>query len=183
MRVVGGVLLLSISTALADDAITVRKREWFRPEEEPLLHIDPTWRPHRALEGAEDITRATYSIGNTLVVLERSAWSDSTGFVGEGKVPATGITGDGWGVTLRLSRNLGPLRVGGYASYQALDTRLLRSSYVDVGVSVGRTFKLSKWMTAWVALSVGRRRWLGDIPLLSEKSDDTLMLSIGTTFR
>lgn len=174
---------MSISVAHADEGIRVRAREWFRPEEEPLLHIDPVWRPNRALDGAETVTRATYSIGDTLVALERSGWTDSTGVVGEGQGPSTGIVGDGWGATLRLSRKLGPLRVGGYASYQTLDTRLLRTSYVDLGLSAGRTFKVSQWMTAWIALSFGRRRWLGEIPLLSEKTENTLMLSVGTTFR
>lgn len=172
-----------VSRAHADDSTAVRKREWFRPDEEPLLHIDPVWRPVRALDGVTDITRATYSLGRTLAVLERTGWTDSTtAAAGEGRGPSAGVTGDGWGATLRLSRDLGPVRVAGHASYQALDTRLLRGSYVDLGLSVGRTFELSAWMTAWIALSVGQRDWRGELPE-GETNERTIMLSIGTSFR
>jgi hypothetical protein len=39
-------------------------------------------------------------------------------------------------------------------------------------------------MTAWIALSVGRRTWLGKEPPPGEiKEADAVMLSIGTTFK
>ncbi|MDX2089631.1 MAG: hypothetical protein SFX73_17380 [Kofleriaceae bacterium] len=161
-----------MSAARADDVVGVRERAWFRPDEEPLLHVDPVWRPQRALDATTDTTRVAYFIAGTAVAFERSAWTDTT----------SGIPGDGWGTTLRVSRQLGPLRIGGYASYQRLDTRLARGEYIDLGVSVGRTFTLSKWMTAWIALSLGTRRWQGSPPP-GEQNETTLMLSVGTTFR
>lgn len=157
--------------ARADDALAVREGTLLRPGEEPLLELDPVWRPTRALDAPIDTTRALFVVADTLVALESSRWSYDNG-----------MTGDGWGTSLRLSRNLGPLRVSGYASYQALDTRLGAGSYVDLGISVGRTVRLSRWMTAWIALSLGHRRWL-DEPPVGESSGTTLMLSVGTTFR
>jgi len=63
-----------------------------------------------------------------------------------------------------------------------LDTRYGRGTYYDLRISLFRTLRLSKWMTAWIALSVGHRQW-ADAPPAGEKSETQATLSIGTTFR
>ncbi|MDB4960144.1 MAG: hypothetical protein JWP01_143 [Myxococcales bacterium] len=50
------------------------------------------------------------------------------------------------------------------------------------GVSVSRTVRLSRWMTGWISLDVGRQEWIDRAPP-GEADSTTLALSIGTTFR
>jgi hypothetical protein len=177
-----GILVLAAAAARADDGPTeVHEHGFLDPSTEPLLELDPTWRPNATLDAPETTTRATYTLGaNTVATFESSQWSLAA------TDPSLGLpentTGDGWGAAVRLVRKVGPLRVGGYAAYQALDTWYLRGTYVDLGLSVGHTFRLSRWMHAWIALGVGRRTWQGQPPP-GEANATNFMLTIGTTFR
>lgn len=84
----------------------------------------------------------------------------------------------------RLTRELGPLELDASASLGNLQTRYTKGYYYDVGVALTYRRKLSKWMTAWISLSIGRRTWLGDKPPLGEEKESTqLVLSVGTTFK
>lgn len=182
VRWVGLLVFGAAAAARADDGVTtVRERGLFDPTEEPLLELDPTWRPNATLDAPETTARVTYTLGaNTAVSFEASQWSLGTGDPTLG--PPENTTGDGWGAAVRLVRKLGPLRVGAYASYQVLDTWYLRGTYVDLGLSIGHTFRLSRWMNAWIALGVGRRTWQGQSPA-GEADATNFMLTIGTTFR
>lgn len=172
MRVAVLSLLALARPARADDgSLTLREGTLVRPGDEPLLELDPVWRPTRALDAPIDIARAVVLAADTLVTLESSRWSYDNG-----------MTGDGWGATVRLARTLGPFRVSGFASYQALDTRLGAGSYVDLGISIGRTHRLSRWMIASISLGLWHRQWNGRPPP-GEADSTTIMLSVGTTFR
>jgi len=75
------------------------------------------------------------------------------------------------------------LRFGAGVSVAHVDTRFGSGSYVDLGLSLSRTVRLSRWMTAWISLSFGRRRWLDSSPPAGEADATEAMLTIGTTFR
>jgi len=172
MRAAIALVVASLATAHADDTTSIREVSVLHPGDEPLLQLDPVWRPNLALDAPLDTQRVVYALGErTVIALERENWSYDNG-----------MTGDGAGGTFRLSHDFGPVRIGAYASYQALSTRAVSGSYVDLGLSVGRTFKLSRWMTAWIALSVSQRYWLDEPPEYEENAT-TFMLSVGTTFR
>ena len=176
-------VLGAAATARADDGVTaVRERGLLDPSTEPLLELDRTWRPNATLDAPETTTRASLRLGaNTVATFEASQWSLASTDPSLGPPPEN-TTGDGWGAAVRLVRKLGPLWVGGYASYQALDTWDLRGTYVDLGLSIGYTVRLSRWMNAWIALGIERRIWQGPPPP-GEANATSFMLTIGTTFR
>lgn len=96
--------------------------------------------------------------------------------------------GHGWRTTLRLAHDFGPLHfelVGALAHADGigeLDNRYTGGMFSDVSMSLSMTKRLSRWMTAWIALSFGHRTWLGTPPL-GESNATQGMLTIGTTFR
>lgn len=191
MRCVIVVLLASTAVAHADEPLELHDG-LTRDPTDPLLHVERTLRNLETLmrsntEGFEaDVKRERYdfSIGaRTRATIESSAWENPL------------LAGNGWGASLRLVHDFKVIQIGVEASIQRVDSGAVEAapgthgkgvhrSYTFVGVSVSKTKRLSKWMTAWISLTVGRRKWLGDQPLPPGESDDTAgMLSIGTTFR
>ncbi len=158
--------------AVADEpAALVRERSLFDRDDAPLLDLDPVWRPALAFDAPLTTVGSSYARGSLRLSVEASQWSHDNGLVG-----------DGWGAAARLSGELGPLAVGGYASYQELDTTLGKGAYVDLGVSVGRTWRVSKWTTVSLALTLGQRTWT-TAPPPGEANATSLMFSIRGTFR
>ena len=152
-------------------------------EPEPLLHIDPTLVPRLEGLGAVEQTRETVlPIGAKARAVFEGAWWENDDR--DLRHPLIDVPGRGWRTSLRLQRELGPLTLVLGAALADVDSRYGSGRYYDVGIGIGRTFKLSRWMTAWIMLTAGRRHWLTDRPIAGEPIDDTtVMLTFGTTFR
>jgi hypothetical protein len=84
----------------------------------------------------------------------------------------------GWRASAELSYDLGPFRVGVNASME----RVGDSSHRMVGLFAFRTFRLSRWMHAWIVFGVSFEQWAGTGPNAG-KQGLNVGLSLGTTFR
>ncbi len=83
----------------------------------------------------------------------------------------------------RLPIPIGPrTRAAIEAAIGHADTRDGSGTFTQFAASIGRTFHISHWMTAWISLDVGPRRWRGQPPP-NEADGHQFMLTIGTTFR
>jgi hypothetical protein len=174
MRLVVCVLCIAAS-ARADDGdglLTLHAEPHDGEPAAPLLTIDPTLATRfETLHADEDTATARIPLGKHLEAqLARTAWSN------------TDIAERGWQSSAGLTATFGQWHVGALASWNGVDGRLGNGRYLDYGVSIARTFNLSRWMTAWIALSVGMRQWTG-VPPAGEANGATLTLSVGTTFR
>lgn len=178
-------VLLAGTAAHAED--TAHDLELHAPErwrsDEPVLHIDPV--PPLATEGiggkSERETQILELGPRARLVGEGEQWKASLS-----PQPAFGAEIDdmsrGWRASYALSYDLGLFKVGASVEYGHVDSRYERGTYRFVGISAYRTFRLSRWMLAWIALSAGRQEWLG-LPPSGEANSNSVMLSIGTTFR
>ena len=159
-------------SARADDALTVHARS--ASEHGCWLDLDPALlRP--TLEGtniAEQVDHTIVPIGEkAFAVLQGASWTaDEEPFHPRGERAAIGLAYD-----------LGLATVVVAVEHDRLDWQLGRGAYTDFSVSVRRTHQLSRWMTAWIALSLGYRHWNDPPP--GEHDSATVMLTIGTTFR
>lgn len=164
--------------ARADDAaLEARARELALRDAAPLLHFEPVLRPSLdglSLAARTDTKRDVLRLGpRAIAEIEGTAWTTDL------DVPARG-----WDAAVRLSYDLGPVRITAHASVHGVDARFGGGAYREIGVSIGRTFRLSRWMTAWVSLDIGQRHWLGEGPPPAGEADSTqIMLNLGTTFR
>lgn len=185
MRSCGVLVLLACSPAFADEHgpdLGVHAPLRWRHQDEPILHLDPI--PPLATEGIggkSDHETAVLELGaHARLVGEGEWWKASLSPMPSG--PDIDDIARGWRAGGTLSYDLGPFSVGATVQYGHVDSRFERGTYRYVGVSIYRTFRLSRWMLAWIALSAGRQSWLGTAST-GEQNADTLMLSIGTTFR
>lgn len=145
------------------------------------LELDPTLRPRlEGLGAVEERHRSELRLGpRTRAVLEGSWWANED----DGPLPVLDLPARGWRAALRLSHDFGFARLDANAGVSHVDMRFGSGSYVELGISLGRTFRLSRWMTGWISLGIGRRQWLGDQPPAAESDATEVMLRIGTTFR
>jgi hypothetical protein len=171
-------VMVSARVVAADDGITWRvERE---VEHEPYLTIDPMLAS--SFEGlAQETERHSTDvvIGDTRVIVEGIASQN----VDTPERVHEDVEGRSWRAAVRFTRKLGPLDLEAWASVENVQTRYGRGTYRDVGVALVKRFSLSRWMKAWVGLTLGNRQWLGDKPPDGEANGTSLMLSIGTTFR
>ena len=178
MRSVVVAVALLPGAARADDPTSLRDGEkplLLGEASEAILHLDLVELPSLAGLGAkaEGHEQTTVMIGrHTWVELESMRWSNDL------DVPERGYTAG-----VRLAHDFGPFVVGVGAELHSIDRRYGGGSYYDVGLTIGTSKKLSRWMTAWIALSIGRRKWLGDKPPDGEADGEQVTLSIGTTFK
>lgn len=92
----------------------------------------------------------------------------------------------GFRAGVRLSRDLGPFRLTAGVYRENTQSRFLQGtsrSYTERAIAITKTFKLSRWNTAWVSLSLASRKWDGIKPPEGEQDSTQLMLSVGTTFK
>ncbi len=188
--------LLVAGAAYADDAMELRTQTLFEKSREPLLHLDPVSLPSLAGLGTREDTheRSMMQLGeHTWLELEGVHWTNQERdrrFTNDETTPERGYSAG-----VRLSTDVGPFqlsllaRVGEIDSQQSLLAQRLTGErpfapgrYYEVGVTIGKTKKLSRWMTAWVALTAGYRAWIGEPPP-GERDGGQLMLTLGTTFR
>lgn len=84
----------------------------------------------------------------------------------------------GWRASAELSYDLGPFRVGMNASL----TRDAESTHRMVGLFAYRTFRLSRWMNAWIVFGVALEQWqVANQPDTARGVN--MGVTIGTTFR
>lgn len=185
MRSCGVLVLLACSPAFADEGASDlgvhTPLRWEHPDE-PVLHLDPI--PPLATEGLGAKTARTTQVlqlgPHARLVGEGESWTASLSPMPPG--PEIDDVSRGWRAGYSLSYDLGPFSVGAAVDYGHVDSGYERGTYRYVGLSIYRTFRLSRWMLAWIALSAGRQTWLG-VPPPGEHDTSSLSLTIGTTFR
>lgn len=178
-------VLLACTAAHADD--TAADLELHAPQrwhhDDLILHLDPM--PSLSTEGIGGQSEREMQIlelgprARLVGVSERwkAALSPQVQFG-----PDIDDMARGWRARYALVYDLGLFKLGASLEYGHVDSRYERGTYQVVGVAAYRTFRLSRWMLAWIALSAGRQQWLGQAPP-GEASSSSIMLSIGTTFR
>ena len=123
------------------------------------------------LHADEDTAAARIPLGHQLAVqLETTAWSNRD------------IAEHGWRSVAGITADRGDWHLSARASWNGVDGRFGGGRYTDYGVSLARTLRMSRWMTAWIALSIAHRQW-SDTPPAGERNGTAVMLTIGTTFR
>jgi hypothetical protein len=154
----------------------------------PWSLSDPLWRPGLEPRDAQrDASSLPLKLGaHTWAVVEGSWWSverDSASYAGLRDRP-----GHGWNTGLHIAHDFGMFRVdagGTVGEVDGLDDlghRNAHGAYTDLGVTISRAFRLSRWNTAWISLGVGHRRWQG-APPPGEADATQVMLTVGVTFR
>ena len=198
MRSVVLACLLASGVALADDETSVRESTLLEKGNEPLLHLDPVLLPAGGGLGRVESTyeRTMMQVGDrSWLELEGIQWTNQEK---DGRFTTDGATPEGgWTASLRLSHDFGPFeasilgRVGETGSQDSqLASRMSgdQSKYgparfYEVRLTIGKSKKLSRWMTAWIALTLGRRAYIGTPPIGEDAASNQVTLSIGTTFR
>jgi hypothetical protein len=160
--------------------ITARASRWLEQPGGPLLHLDDL--PGPRAQTAGDVDRESWVLdrGRGLRIAADGTWWSAT--------PSTSLVrgsqgvAHGWHGGAELSYDLGPLRIGAHAGVGQVDDWFEHGSYRFAGLSVYRTFILSRWMVAWISLRAELRQWAGTPPP-GETSSGSIKLSVGTTFR
>ncbi len=183
MRRLAIVGLVGAGLARADDAVELHDTAeppggLTRDPVGPLLKLDSPLRAHAEGSLAQDVDsdvageHVDLSLGrDTRARVESAAWSNEL------------FGAQGWSAGLHLVHDFHVIQVGVGASVNRVDSIDVHQSYALLGVTLSRTFRLSRWMTGWVSLSLGQRRWLGGQPPEHDPDDNAGMLSFGTTFR
>jgi hypothetical protein len=178
VRRVAGLLVLATGAAATAQAEPPRHSELDR--DGPWLTLDPVLTSQlEGLGAAEHTERVERPLGpHATLVLETSQWEN------DDKEMRAGIDlpGRGWRAAVRLAYDLGPVTLGASAAFAQIDNQLGHASHIDLGVSLFRTLRLSRWMTAWISLGLGHRRWL-ERGAIGTPDATEWMLTVGTTFR
>lgn len=168
-------ILLASSVAFADET-TIRMRRHAEDPAEPLLHLDTaTPNPADAEGGIVDGRATILDLGRRARIGVEGTWWQT------GLAPSMfseDLRNHGWRASAELSYDLGPFRVGINASL----TRDAESTHRMVGLFAYRTFRLSRWMTAWIVLGLALEQW-DDAGETTPKQGVNMGLTIGTTFR
>jgi hypothetical protein len=174
MRMWAVLVLLGCPEARADEpSLHMRARD--DGSSEPLLHLDVTPLSAEAEGGLIDGRAAVFELGPRARFVAQGRWWQS------GLAPsmfATDLPVHGWRAAGELSYDLGPFRVGVNASLDRVGT----STHRAVGLFAYRTFRLSRWMRAWIVLGISYEQWAG-VGTLGPRQGVTTGLSVGTTFR
>jgi hypothetical protein len=169
------VLVMLGASAYADDTAIRMQRHREAPAE-PLLQLDATiLDPTIATGGIVDGRSALLGVGPRARLAVESRWWQA------GLAPsmfAADLRDHGWRAAAELSYDLGPFRVGVHAAL----THTRESSHQVVGLFAFRTFRLSRWMHAWIVLGISYEQWRdADVPM--PRQGLNVGLSLGTTFR
>lgn len=185
MRSSGWLVLLTCSTARADDELPelgMRTPVRWEQQHEPVLHLDPIPPPAtEGLGGETDRATSVIELGpRARLVGEGERWKSS--LTPQAFGPEIDDLSRGWRASYELSYDLGLFRVGASIGAGHVDSRFERGTYRVVSLAAYRTFRLSRWMLAWISLGIGHQDWFGNPPP-GEANATTATLSIGTTFR
>ena len=169
------VLLLLSSVVSADEVTSIRVHRHGEAQTEPLLHLDGvTFDRAEAEGGLVDGRTAILDLAPRARLGAEASWWQ-TGL--SPSMFAEDLQISGWRASAELSYDLGPFRVGVNASLE----RDGDSSHRMVGLFAYRTFRLSRWMHAWIVLGVALEQWDG--PGLPRRQGTYAGLTLGTTFR
>lgn len=169
-----GVMVLVSGAARADAPISLHDG-LLAHDDEPVLHIDPLVLPNLVAQGVQ-------LDGDQLstITLGKHSWAELHGVEWSDK---RDIPGHGWTASLRLARDIGPFTIAATGSVNSVESWFGGFRYYEVGLSIGKSKRLSRWVTAWIALSVGRRVWIGEPPDGEPPESSAVMLSLGWTFK
>jgi hypothetical protein len=182
MRRAAWLVVIACGPAHADEdapSVTLRARPSWERTDGPLLQLDDKLLGTGATRHRE-VT--LIRLGSRAQLLAEGQWWSGTRSPDALASHELEDVERGWRTGFELSYDLGPFRVGASAALGHTDGRFGRGTYQFAGVSIHRTFRLSRWMRAWISLGAGRRQWLGTPPQ-NESNDSTIGLTIGTTFR
>ncbi|HEY5924571.1 MAG TPA: hypothetical protein VIV11_22990 [Kofleriaceae bacterium] len=162
-------LVLASSVASADDT-TIRMRRHGEAATEPWLHLDAIMpNPADAEGGLMDGRAVRLDLGPRARFSAEGKWWQS------GLAPsmfAEDLHSHGYRAAAELSYDLGPFHVGVNASMG----RVGDSTQRMVGLFAFRTFRLSRWMHAWITFGVAFEQ-------TGSRQGTTIGLTFGTTFR
>lgn len=177
MRFAVVVVLVALHTHARADGVFLR----YRGESQgPLLELDPVFDPI-ARPNMEGLGTAETRHSSHYQLLGFDILVDGVERVNEVDTPHRGYRAG-----LRLSRDLGPFRLTAGYFRENTQSRFLEGTsrnYTERAIAITKTFKLSRWNTAWISLSLASRKWDGERPPEGEQDSTQLMLSIGTTFK
>jgi hypothetical protein len=178
VRAVAVAGILVSGWARADDAASVTATErspLLHPDDDAMLRIDPMFAP--VFRGIVNVDEAT------LARIDASAHSVIE--VDVARISAErDVRERGWSVGVRVVHDFGWFSGVLSARLENTDSRYAGGTYYDVGFTLAKSKQLSRWKTAWISLSIGKRHWFGDNPPPGETKDSAgAMLSIGTTFK
>jgi hypothetical protein len=111
-------------------------------------------------------------------VIEGAWWENV-----DGALPAVDVPGQGWRGALQLDHDIGFAHIRGGVALVDVEGPFGRGRYLDAGIELRRTFKLSRWTKLWISLGFGIRNWRGDLPPAGEADAGAIMFGIGGTFR
>jgi hypothetical protein len=164
------------SVASADDGASIRLRRVGEARTQSWLHLDATTIDRADAEGGiVDSRAALLDLGPRTRLAAEGKWWQS------GLAPsrfAEDLRNYAWRVSAEISYDLGPFRIGVDASME----RVGDSTHRMVGLFAYRTFRLSRWMHAWIAVGVSFERW-DDAAPRGTLQGASVGLSVGTTFR
>jgi hypothetical protein len=168
------VLASLASSAAADDTTSIHMHRRGEAHAEPLLHLDAALpNPADAEGGINDGRSVLIDLGPRIRLGAEGKWWQS------GLAPsmfAEDLPIKGWQAGAELSYDLGPFSVGINASMG----RVGDTSHRMAGLVAFRTFKLSRWMTAWIVLGFAFEQF--DTPG-QRRQGTTAGITLGTTFR
>lgn len=189
--------LLAAGVAHADEATSVHESSLLDKGTEPLLHLDPIALPSSGGLGHVEDTHE-----RTMMQLGDHTWAELEGIHWTNQERDRRFTSDlttperGWTASLRISHDFGPFEMsvlGRLGEVESQSSQLAQrmdgerkayrpGRYYEIGLTIGKAKKLSRWKTAWIALTLGHRAWIGKPPI-GEEDSSQVMLSIGTTFK
>lgn len=155
----------------------------FHDPAEPLLKLDVVPRPTIVGLGVtEDTHRTAIRIGpRATLTMSGTAWKGYTDAVPRDGTPEIDVA-RGSRAAIGVSYDFGWLQLDAQISQNVLSSRYGSGSYRDFSLTISKSHRFSRWVTGWIALSIGHRQWDGEAP--DGEADAThVMLSIGGTFR
>jgi hypothetical protein len=166
-----------------DDLAVRESSTLFHDPGEPQLKLDIIPRPAAIGLGVlEDTQRTALRLGKrAMITASGTSWkgyADAVPFDGNESDIANGRR-----TAVGFHYDFGWLQLDAELARSSLSSRFGPSgTYRDVSLRLSKSHRFSRWVTGWIALSVGRRIWEGEPPE-GEEDSTFIMLSIGGTFR
>lgn len=166
------------------DDLSVREGSLFHDPGEPLLELDVVPRPNVVGLGVTNDTKRT-----AISLFGKRATITLTGTSWKGYADAVPLDGNeddiarGSRAAIGFRYDFGWLQLDAELSQNTLSSRYGSGSYRDVSLTISKSHRFSRWVTGWIALSLGNRRWDSVPPEGEAESSTTLMLILGLSFR
>lgn len=178
MRTWVGAILLASSVASAEDTgVRVNVRRLAEAPAEPWLHLDAAM-PDLvdAAGGLQDGRAALLELGPRVRLAAEGTWWQ-TGL--SPSLFAEDLDAHGWRASAELSYDLGWFRGGVNASVGHLG----EGGHRMAGLFAYRSFRLSRWMRAWIMVGAALEQWDRAGPRTPKKQGTSVGFTLGTTFR